>query len=71
MQLKTLALAALAAFAFGAGINAAPAEAAVNCFDCHNSCDMKYDACLIAGTDPSICASSDYLCRRRCGCPTP
>lgn len=71
MKLKTLALAALAAFAFGAGINVAPAEAAVGCLACHNRCDTNFDACLAAGTDINICFSRLERCGRSCGCPAP
>lgn len=71
MQLKALAFAALAAFAFGAGINAAPAEAAVGCLACHNRCDTNFDACLAAGTAYATCYSRATSCHRSCGCPIP
>lgn len=71
MKLKTLALAAIAAFAFGAGVNAGPAEAAVGCFACHDRCDTNFDACLAAGTPYATCVSRANLCHRSCGCPIP
>jgi hypothetical protein len=71
MKLKTLAFAALAALAFGAGVNTAPAEAAGNCFVCHDNCDSRFDACLAAGTAPDICVTRVDTCHRSCGCPTP
>lgn len=71
MKLKTLALAAIAAFAFGVGINVAPAEAAVGCLACHNRCDTNFDACLAAGTAYATCYSRATLCHRSCGCPIP
>ncbi len=71
MQLKTLAFAAAAAFALGAGMNVAPAEAAGNCIVCHNRCDATFETCIAAGTDINICYSRLQLCRRSCGCPIP
>ena len=71
MKLKTLAFAALAAFAFGAGINVAPAEAAETCIACHNRCDANFEACIIAGGDSFVCYSRLESCRRRCGCQIP
>lgn len=71
MHLKTLVLVAVAAFAFGAGINVPPAQAAVGCLACHNRCDTNFDACLAAGTATSICVSRANACHRSCGCPIP
>lgn len=66
MQLKTLAFAAIAAFAFGAGINAAPAEAADLDQACHDRCDVNLTACLAAGTAPNNCYARAEFCHNRC-----
>lgn len=71
MKLKTLALSAIAAFAFGAGINVGPAEAAVGCLTCHNRCDANFEACLEAGTPYETCEFRAIQCHRSCGCPLP
>jgi hypothetical protein len=71
MKLKILSFAAIAAFAFGAGINSAPVQAAGGCLTCHNRCDTNFEACLAAGTAYATCASRANLCHRGCGCPIP
>ena len=71
MKLKTFALAAIAAFAFGAGINVAPAEAAVGDQACHDRCDLNHYFCIADGNPRVNCDARANLCHYRCDSQVP
>jgi hypothetical protein len=70
MRLRSVLLAAVAAFAFASALSASAQSAQSDpfCDFCLSKCDIRYNNCISNGNDEAVCYERYMLCANGCGC---